>query len=79
MAPMDEACTQGAGWNVGSVNVKELPVKGGTGVPADGSYPSYVMIAQGSYWGVNAEDGAVAGKCKAQGGVVYDCGVVGGG
>jgi len=79
VAPINEACTQEAGWNVGSVNLRELPVKGSTGSPVDGSYPSYVMIAQGSYWGVNAEDGAVAGECKAQSGVVFDCEVVGGG
>lgn len=76
---MDEACTQGAGWNVGSVNLKELPLKGGTGLPVDGSYPSYVMIAQGSYWGVNVGDAAVARECKAQSGVLYDCAVVEGG
>lgn len=78
VAPMDEAC-QEAGWNVGSVNLRELPVVGGIAVSADVSYPSYVMVAQGSYWGVNAKDEVAASDCKAQNGLVYDCEVVAGG
>ncbi len=45
------------GFNVGSVNLRELPSAGalnvsvkvgeyGTGMPVDGAYPSYVMVAQ---------------------------------
>ncbi len=45
------------GFNVGSVNLRELPSAGalnisakvgpyGTGMPVDGDYPSYVMVAQ---------------------------------
>lgn len=76
MEPMNEACTEEKGWNVGSVNLKELPGVAGTGLPVDGTYPSYVMIAQGSYFGVNSEDEAVGEECRAQAGgegAVFDC------
>lgn len=45
------------GFNVGSVNLRELPSAGalnvsvkageyGTGMPVDGDYPSYIMVAR---------------------------------
>ena len=56
--PMVESC--GGDYNVGSVNLKVVPsVKDGvmgTGEAVDPAWPSYVMVAQKSYWGVNAED-----------------------
>ncbi|KAL6719467.1 hypothetical protein ACLMJK_003707 [Lecanora helva] len=60
LAPMSEKC-RGPEYNVGAVNLRKLPSADasgitGTGLPVDGQYPSYIMVAQKSFCGVNQED-----------------------
>lgn len=57
MTPMNEACV-GPTWNVGSINLKELPAANATAVtstgkPVLGGWPSYIMVAQQGYWEIN--------------------------
>jgi len=59
--PMNDKC-RGPEFNVGSINLRELP-KAVNGVVTNGmavepGYPSYIMVAQSSMWGVNDEDAA---------------------
>ena len=61
MAPMNDKCT-GPDYNVGAINLKELPAADSrtgivtTGKALDGGWPSYIMVAQQSFWGVNSMD-----------------------
>ena len=59
MGVMNEAC-QGPKFNAASVNLLQLPWSNssgnGTGQAVDAGYPSYIMVAQQSYDGVNSED-----------------------
>ena len=56
---MNDAC-RGPEYNAASVNLVQLPWSNasgsGTGQAVDAGYPSYVMVAQQSYTGVNKED-----------------------
>lgn len=59
VSPMHGVCGEPK-YNAGSVNIQVMPsyVDGrmSTGLPVDGKYPSYVMVPQQSYNGVNSED-----------------------
>ena len=60
MGPIHDKC-MGPEWNSGNVNLAEMPSANetgatSTGTPVWGEYPSYVMVAQSSYWGVNSMD-----------------------
>ena len=60
ITPMNSAC-QGPKYNVGAVNLAALPgldASGAqfTGTAVNAGYPSYIMVAQKSYCGVNSED-----------------------
>ena len=60
MSPINDAC-KGPTYNVGTVNLRTLPAADALGRTSNGSavdagYPSYIMVAQQSHWGVNRED-----------------------
>ena len=58
--PMISACGEGL-YNVGSVNLRERPSASANAITSNGTavdpgWPSYIMVAQSSAWGVNSED-----------------------
>lgn len=55
MGVLRENCAKQS-FNVGAVNLKAMPTVEGTGKQIDAFYPSYVMVAQKSYYGVNSMD-----------------------
>ena len=59
--PMITECGGRGDANVGSVNLRDIPSANASGIMSNGTavnsdYPSYIMVAQSSYWGVNSED-----------------------
>lgn len=56
LSPIHDACGAST-FNAGSVNLQVFPafVNGtvSTGLPVDGDYPSYIMVPQQSYCGIN--------------------------